>query len=137
MKVYVDTNILVDLVCSREPFVEQAQVLFYNACIGRFSLIASALSLVNTMYIGRKYGFSPTETAEALSRVAKIMDFVDLKGNVATWALTAGWKDYEDATQYKTAAIEMAECIVTRNKKDFALSHIPVYSIEELLNTIS
>ena len=55
MKVYIDTNILIDLVCLREPFAEQAQKLFALGYIGKLSLITSALSFVNTIYIGRKY----------------------------------------------------------------------------------
>ena len=57
MKVYIDTNILIDLVCLREPFAEQAQKLFALGYIGKLSLITSALSFVNTIYIGRKYNY--------------------------------------------------------------------------------
>lgn len=136
MKVYVDTNILIDLICSREPFLKPAQSLFYQGCIGNCTLIMSALSFVNTMYIGRKYKFSPVELAEKLNGVAQIARIVDLKAYTVQWALSCDWNDYEDATQFKSAALESADCIVTRNKKDFSLSSLPVYSVEELLDRI-
>ena len=130
MKVYIDTNILIDLVCLREPFAEQAQKLFALGYIGKLSLITSALSFVNTIYIGRKYNY--VDVREKLNEISQFVHVADLKGDTAIWALSCPWKDYEDATQSQSAVIESADCIVTRNKKDFLLSPIPVYTIEEL-----
>ena len=50
--------------------------------------------------------------------------------------LTAGWKDYEDATQNATAIKANADCIVTRNKKDFKDTTLPIYNIEELFEVL-
>ena len=55
MKVYLDTNILIDFVCKRVPFYEDAKRLFALGSIGQFDLVTSSLSIVNTIYIGRKY----------------------------------------------------------------------------------
>lgn len=85
MNIFVDTNILIDFVCGRENFVEDA----------------------------------------------------DLKGRTVIEMLSSDWKDYEDATQNQTAIIANADCIVTRNKKDFTASTLPVYTIKELFDTIS
>ena len=46
-------------------------------------------------------------------------------------------KDYEDATQNATALKAEADCIVTRNKKDFSESSLPVYAPAELLELLS
>lgn len=124
----------VDLVCERSGFVEPARMLFAYGLMGKFSLTISALSFVNTVYIGRKYGYSAI--LEKLCQITEFVEVVDLKGKTVTWALDCDWKDYEDATQAKTAAIELADCIVTRNKKDFQKSLIPVYTVEELLSRI-
>lgn len=134
MKVYVDTNILVDLVCARENFLEDAQRLFALGYIGRIQLVVSALSFVNTVYIGRKY--DRKQLVEKLREVSRFVDVVDLKGDVVLWALTSGWKDYEDATQSRTAWSESCDCVVTRNKKDFENSSVPVFLVKELLDTM-
>lgn len=134
MKVYVDTNILVDLVCERVGFVEKAQSLFALGYMGKLSLMFSALSFVNTIYIGRKYGYSAV--IDKLRHIAQFVDVVDLKGETVIWSLDAGWKDYEDATQGRSAVLESADCIVTRNKRDFLKSPIPIYSVEELLSIL-
>ena len=51
--------------------------------------------------------------------------------------LSSDWKDYEDATQHCSALVEGADCIVTRNKKDFQKSNIPVYTAAEFFFTIN
>ena len=51
--------------------------------------------------------------------------------------LSSDWKDYEDATQYATALKIEADCIVTRNKKDFSKSSLPVYTPGELFDILN
>ena len=43
----------------------------------------------------------------------------------------------EDATQNATALRAEGDCIVTRNKKDFTDSSLPVYTPAELLNILN
>ena len=131
MTVFVDTNILIDLLCERESFVQSARMLFAYGYSGRLTLVLSSLSLVNAVYIARKYGY--VDVREKLDDITEFVEVVDLRKEVAKRALTCEWKDYEDAVQYMSAIKENADCIVTRNKKDFRKSVIPVYTIEELM----
>lgn len=50
MKVYVDTNVLVDFVCNRQGFVEEAKKLFAHGYMEEYELMTSALSIVNAVY---------------------------------------------------------------------------------------
>ena len=136
MKVYVDTNILIDLVCSREEYLADAQRLFSLGYAGKIRLVLSALSYVNTVYIGRKYRFSMQEIKESLSRIASFTEVSGLTGDVVAWALSCDWSDYEDATQYRSALSSGADCIVTRNKKDYSKSSLPVCSVAELMERL-
>ena len=132
MTVFVDTNILIDLLCERESFVQSARMLFAYGYSGRLTLVLSSLSLVNAVYIARKYGY--VDVRERLDDITEFVEVVDLRKEVAKRALTCEWKDYEDAVQYMSAIKENADCIVTRNKKSFWKSVIPVYTIEELMS---
>lgn len=133
--IFVDTNILIDFVCRREGFLESARKLFSLCCMGKIELTVSSLSLVNTMYIARKHGSSVV--SGRLSRLSAFIKVADMTADSALWALSSGWKDYEDAVQYSVAIKEGADCIVTRNKKDFADATIPVYTAEEALEVIA
>lgn len=134
MKVYVDTNVLIDFVCRREPFAEQAKKLFANAYLGKCFLQISALSLVTTMYVAHKYGYD--EVRENLKRVVSFVTVLDLESQTVIDMLSSEWKDYEDATQKHTALLADADCIVTRNKKNFLESTLPVYTVSEFLEKI-
>ncbi|MBP3470886.1 MAG: hypothetical protein J6K41_01440 [Paraprevotella sp.] len=101
MRVFVDTNLLIDFVCNRDGSVEQAQSLFALGYMGRLSLLTCALSYINAVYIGRKY--DKASVIDKLFRMSAFVEVVDLKGTVVVDALRDGWADYEDASQYETA----------------------------------
>ncbi len=130
MKVFVDTNILVDFVCNRLPFSEDAKRLFAHGYVGDCQLQTSALSVVNAVYIGNKYKHE--DVKGYLKNISTFVEVVDLRGKAVVDALFSDWKDYEDATQNETAVNAGADCIVTRNKKDFKDASLPVYTTTEL-----
>lgn len=135
MRVFVDTNILIDYVCRREPFFVSAKGVFAACCLGRIEIVLSSLSIVNTLYIGRKYGSQVLK--HKLAALSKMIHIADLPANMVLQTLDSDWTDYEDALQYATSVLNDADCIVTRNKKDFAQSSLPVYTAEELLRFLS
>lgn len=136
MKAYVDTNILVDLVLARQEFLHDAQRVFAMGYAGDAQLLVSALSFVNTVYLAKKYKYPLNEVFEKLKMVSDFVEVVDLQGQNVIDMFDCGWRDYEDATQYRSAIDEQATCIVTRNKKDFEASTIPVLNAAEFLATI-
>ena len=98
--------------------------------------MVSALSFVNTIYLGKKYKYPAEEVLAKLRMIADFVDVVDLRGQNVIDMLDSGWKDYEDATQHRSAFEEQADCIVTRNKKDYKTSTIEVLTPEEFFNSI-
>ena len=136
MRAYIDTNILVDLVLSRDEFLPEAQRLFALGYAGDAQLMVSALSFINTVYIGKKYKFPIEDVFAKLRLVADFVDVVDLRGQSVVDMLNSSWKDYEDATQYRSAVDEQADCIVTRNKKDFKDSTIEVLTPAEFFEKL-
>ncbi len=136
MRAYIDTNILVDLVLARQEFLPDAQRVFALGYAGEAQLVISALSFVNTIYLGRKYKYPMEEVYAKLRLITDFVDVADLSGQNVVDMLSSGWKDYEDATQHRVAVDEQADCIVTRNKKDFIASTITVFSPTEFIDKI-
>ena len=131
MKVFVDTNILIDYLCKREPFFVPAKTIFALCYMGKIEIVISSLSIVNTLYIGRKH--DSTKLKQSLLRLSHIVSFMDLPSSMVLNTLQTEWSDYEDALQYATAQASESDCIITRNKSDYSLSTLPVYTPEELL----
>jgi predicted nucleic acid-binding protein len=136
MRAYIDTNILVDLVFAREKFLQDAQRIFALGYANEVQLVVSALSFVNTVYLGRKYKYPIDEVYSKLRLIAEFVDVADLSGRNVVDVLNSDWRDYEDATQYRSAIDEQADCIITRNKKDFKASIIAVLTPKEFFEQI-
>lgn len=133
MKVFVDTNVLVDIVCTREPFYENAKHIFTLAYEGHIDMVLSSLSYINAYYIGCRYKYSSDALIQALTSISEMSQISPLSSEEIKESLNMGWKDMEDAAQYKSAENYFCNCIVTRNKEDFSLSMLPVYTPEEFL----
>ena len=132
-RLFLDTNVMVDLICHREPFFHEAKRLFALAYTNRISIGISALSYINTVYIARKYGFCTKEAIESLNRIASFTTITHLEEGTIKDAMNCDWNDFEDAVQYHSSLPFAADYIITRNPKDFTNSSIPVYTPTEFL----
>lgn len=135
MKVYVDTNVLIDYVCQRTDFALSANRLIALGCLGKVHLQTSALSYVTAMYVAHKYGYQ--EVKDSLLFLSGFVEILNLCGTTVVDMLSADWKDYEDATQHATAQKGCADCIITRNVKDFKQSTLPVYTVDRFFEVLA
>lgn len=132
MRVFLDTNILLDFICQRQPFVDEATELFRKALHNDISIVVSALTIVNTKYIAKKYGYSDNEIDSVILNLLKNISVSSIDETMIKEAFTSNAKDTEDMLQILSAKSVMADCIVTRDKKGFLSSHIKVFSPSEL-----
>lgn len=130
MKVFIDTNILIDFVCQREGFAQNANQLMALGCMGKVHLQTSALSYITAMYVAHKYDYQGVKNS--LLSISVFVEVLDLEAKTVKEMLSSDWKDYEDATQNATALNASSDCIVTRNKKDFKDSSLSVFTVDEL-----
>lgn len=136
MKLFLDTNILMDIVFERPICLDVEIKILQLAYKGQVNVAISALSLVNTIYVAKKYGKTDESIKAALFTLSKIIDTIDIRGNDAVGTLVNGWNDYEDGLQYHCAVNYNADFIITRDKKGFAASIIPVHTPQEFLDMI-
>lgn len=98
----------------------------------RCNLCISFLSIANFAYITRKQ--NKAKLFENLSLICSLFHIISNTESHITKAMSLNASDFEDAIQYETASSEKCDCIITRNKKDFSFSTIPVYTPTEFLN---
>ena len=132
-RVLIDTNIVIDLLSKRSPFYEEAAKLFSLADKGKVTLIISSLTFANTNYILSK--LKSAEKARGILRKFKVLvEIADLDDKIIELALSDDrFFDFEDGLQYYSAIENGAEVIITRNKKEFKYSQIPVLSAREYM----
>jgi predicted nucleic acid-binding protein len=131
--VFVDTNILIDLLADRPPFSKAAIALFDMAERGSVKLFTSSHSYATTHYLLKKY-IGEAELRAVLSSLLEIIEIISVDITIIRKSLLSKHKDFEDAIQIFAAnTIPKLDYIVTRNLKDFKDAGVPVLAPDELL----
>ena len=125
MKLFLDTNVVVDSVKFREPYVRAIVPIFQMGQLGIHQLVISDLTFANVAYLTKK-GLSLFEWYNLLCELRSNVQIVPIGETSVDAALKLRSKDFEDALQYFSAKEADVDCIITRNKKDFNFSDIPV-----------
>ena len=136
MKLLIDTNIVLDVLCNRKGFVENSSKVFKLCETKKLEGYLSAISIPNIAYILRKE-LSIEKLKTIIVKLNIIFSIIELKYNDLILATDLDFKDYEDALQSVCAKRINADYIVTRNTKDFKNSPIKAITPEELLKIIN
>lgn len=132
--VFVDTNILIDLLADRPPFSKFAIAIFDLAEKKKVKLYTSSHSYATTHYLLKKH-LEEAALRNLLFALLNLIDIIPVDLNIIKRSLLSDHKDFEDAIQiFAAGAIPDIDFIVTRNIKDFKDSGIPVLPPDELLN---
>lgn len=135
-KLFIDTNIIIDLLAKREPFYDQAAILFTLADKQKIELSVSALTFANTNYI-LLHSLKPEEAKLILRKLKLIVEVLSLDEKIVGLSLNDNdFVDYEDALQYFTALENGVDMIITRSLKDFRKSKLPVMTAAQFLQTL-
>jgi len=134
-KLFIDTNIMLDLLGERIPFYNSIAKIATLADKSQLTLVASALSYATVSYFLTK--FENTEKAKEKLRKFKIIsEICDLDEVIIEKGLNSNFSDFEDSLQYFSALKSNCSILITRNGKDFKESQIPVMTADEYLMSI-
>lgn len=131
---YIDTNVVLDLLLNRTEFVDDAEQLFDLAAKGEVKLYVSATSYTDIYYFVNK-NLGPKRAISVLLELDEQMETVSISRAEIFGALKSDFTDFEDAVQHECAlSNKKVEAIVTRDKKGFKKSRLPVLSPSEALS---
>ena len=132
-KLFIDTNIVIDLLSKRQPFYEDAARLFSLADKNKIELIVSSLTFANTNYILSKLKDS-NASREILTKFKVLVKVTELNDKIIELSLNdKSFSDFEDGLQYYSALANEVDAIITRNLKDFKSSKLPVLTAQAYL----
>ena len=132
IRVFLDTNIQVDLIADRKPFSKHAIEIFKYAEELKVQLFTSSHSIATTHYLLKKY-VDEKELRAILANLLEFLEVIPVDLDVLKKGLRSNHKDFEDAIQILCASsIAGINFIVTRNTKDFKTSEIVVLTPDEL-----
>lgn len=130
--VFVDTDIVLDLLARREPFYAAAARLFSLAETGDLGLSVSSLTFANLFYLLRKQ-VSARHAQEVLRDFKQLVTVLPVDDVVVEQALNAGFTDFEDAIQYFSALSAGCTVLLTRNGRHYKKAAISIFTAEAFL----
>jgi len=134
--VFVDTNILIDLLVERPPFSKFAVAIFELAEKNKVKLYTSSHSFATTHYLLKKH-IQETTLRETLFSLLDLIELIPVDLSIVKKSLLSKHKDFEDAIQILAAhSINSIDFIVTRNLKDFKDAGMAVLPPDELLTQL-
>ncbi len=135
-KLFIDTNIVIDLLSRREPYYKESAALFSLADRKKVELCISSLTIANTSYVLLRQ-LKANQVKEVLRKLRLVVKVLSLDDKIIGLALNdETFTDFEDCLQYFTAIENEQEMIITRNLKDYKTSQIPVMTARQFLETM-
>lgn len=134
-KVFLDTNVVLDLLGEREPFYEPSAKIATLADKGKIRIYISALSFSTVYYLLTRFE-DKAIVKEKIRKFKVISTTADLTNKIIEQGLSSGFPDFEDSLQYFAAVKMECNILITRNGKDFKESEIPVLTPDEYLNSL-
>jgi len=132
MKILVDTNVILDVLLERRPFVDPATKLFVlieNSGVEAF-LCATTVTTVDYLLT---QSLPRAEAKKALQKLLELFEIAPVNRPVIEEALQGRMADFEDAVLAHSANLVGATAIVTRNTKDFKYSPVKAFDPVEIL----
>lgn len=131
-RVFIDTNVLIDLLADRKPFSKQAIEIFSRAENGKIKLFVSSHSIATTHYLLKKY-LNEKNLRSLLNDLLDYVSVVPIDMDLLKKGLRSKHGDFEDALQIICASsVDRMDGLITRNVRDFKGAEIPVLTPGEL-----
>lgn len=133
MRVFLDTNIVLDVLLKREPFFQASYDVMRQAAMDKLDCYISASAITDIFYVLRKALSDRNAAKVQLEGLLEIVGVADVLTEDVYGALSSNMPDFEDAMVAMIAARWKAKYIVTRNARDFDQSPVPAVAPDALL----
>lgn len=133
MTAIIDTCVILDYLQCREPFFDDALNIAIGRANNEFEAYITASSITDIYYIIHRHTHSSIETRRIVSSLTELFGLVDTYAEDCINAIHNGMTDFEDAVMSETAYRIKADCIVTRNVKDYKKSKVQAMLPSEFL----
>ena len=131
--VFLDTNVIIDLLADRIPFSKEAERIFNLAQQKQLKLYVSAQSFVTVHYVLKKY-MDEKQLRSVLAELLNYLEIIPITKQEIDRSLNSKFTDFEDAIKYYAAiSISDISCIITRNLKDFKHAEIHVLPPDQFM----
>ncbi len=134
-KLFVDTNVVLDLLARRAAYYDEAASLFSMADRKQIEIAVSSLTMATAGYMLLRQ-MNANKVKSILRKLRLMVRILPLDAQIVDLALNDdSFSDFEDGLQYFTAWENEQDLIVTRNLKDYKGSKLPVMTGRQFIET--
>lgn len=132
MKLFLDTNVLIDFILERPLFYQPAAMIVSLAAERKIDICVSALSVVTANFICIERCKMPLDVyRRKVDFLRNFIEVCSVDSSDVNSSYEANWKDFEDGVQYFSAIRSGVDYLVTRNVKDFEENDLKVITVDE------
>jgi predicted nucleic acid-binding protein len=132
MNVLIDTNIVLDVMLERDPWLAESQAVWQACDDERITGYLLASTFTDIYYIARRT-VGRDKAREAIEVCLATFAICRVDRAVLEYALLLTGTDFEDNVQIAAALQSELDAIVTRNPGDFSHAPLPVLTPVSLL----
>lgn len=136
MKIFIDSDVILDLLLKRQKFHYEAEFIFDLAAKEKIFLYTTPLVIANVYYIVNDIN-KTKNCKQLIGKIRNIVEILPVDCFEIDNAIDSEIKDFEDALQYFCCIKNKVNYIITRNVKDYKNSKIPVSDPKEFLKIYS
>ena len=118
MKIFLDTNVVVDYLAKRAEYYDDAALLFELINRDLVKAYVSSLTVINCAYVMRKF-YSKEMVLGKISDILQKISITAIDEECIKSAINSRPYDFEDRVQYQSACEISPDMIITRDKKLF------------------
>jgi predicted nucleic acid-binding protein len=131
-KLFIDSDIILDLLAKRPLFYDDAAKIFTWAYKKKIELYSTAVVFANVFYILRKANGND-RSKEQLKDLRLLVKIVPIDENIVDMALSSKFNDFEDGLQYYTTKEQNLFGIITRNTIDYKIKDVVIQTSKEFV----
>ena len=134
-KLFIDADVLLDILLNREPFVLDAVQLFAFIEAERFKAYTSPVVISNVYYMLSKLKDEKTART-AIGKLLCMIEVLPVDQKITKLALVSLMKDFEDAIQYYCAKNSDIPTLITRNIKHYKVDDMLIATPREFIKML-
>ncbi len=137
MTVFLDSNIIPDILLKNQDFYQESQQLLNLADNPKIDFFISASSITDIFYIVKKKLNDAEKAKDYLQLLLQLVSVAGIDETCIKNALNSSWKDFEDAVQHEASIQIQADFLITRNIKDFQTPFVEIITPADFLKKIA
>ena len=135
MRVLFDTNVILDVLLNREPFVVNSALLMGHVEKSDIEGYLCATTITTLDYLLSK-ALNKHEARVGIQKLLSLFKIATVNCTVLELSVNSNFSDFEDSVQYFSGVCSEVNALVTRNTKDYKNTELPIYMPDELLQII-